>query len=156
MTNVVIDRVDPTDTKLMSHMFNLVFRPERPPESFDRRLKGRHNPLFMVARIDNDAVGFYVGLELKPTVHFAWLCGVSPDVRRMGVATQLMHAAMDWARTEAYNSIRFECDNHQRAMLHFGISAGYDIVGLRWDADRSQNLIIFERLLMDAVDRSKE
>ena len=145
----VIDRIDPSDTALMAHMFNQVFRPERTAESFTRRMKSRHNPLFMIARIDNEAVGLYVGLELKPTVHFAWLCGVLPAVRRMGVATQLMHAAMDWARAEGYQSIRFECDNHQRAMLHFGISSGYDIVGIRWDADRSQNLVIFERPLAE-------
>lgn len=150
MVNVVIDRIDPSDTKLMAHMFNQVFRPERTPELFARRLKSRHNPLFMIARIDNEAVGFYVGLELKPTVHFAWLCGVATGVRRMGVATQLMHSAMDWARAEGYQSIRFECDNHQRAMLHFGITSGYDIVGIRWDGDRAQNLVIFERSLVDA------
>lgn len=143
--NVVIDRIDPAETQLMAHLFNQVFRPEREPESFARRLKNRVNALFMVARVDDRAVGFYVGMELKPSVHFAWLCGVMPDARRMGVASQLIHAAMDWARTEGYEIVRFECGNHQRAMLHFGISAGYDIVGIRWDPDRAENLIILER-----------
>ncbi len=150
--NVVVDRVDPKDTALMSHLFNQIFRPPRTPEQFARRLLSRHNPLFMVARVDTAAVGLYVGLELKPSVHFAWLCGVMPDARRMGVATQLMHAAMDWARTEGYHYIRFECDNRQRAMLHFGISGGYDIIGLRWDPDRGSNLVIFERPLAESTD----
>ncbi len=145
--NVVVDRVDPTDIALMAHLFNQMFRPARDEESFRRRLLARHKPLFMVARVDSDAVGFYVGLELKPSVHFAWLVGVNSDMRRMSIATQLMHSAMDWARTEAYRSIRFECDNRQRAMLHFGVSSEFDIVGLRWDADRATNLVIFERSL---------
>jgi hypothetical protein len=32
-------------------------------------------------------------------------------------------------------------------MLHMAIAQGYDIVGLRWDTDRQQNLVIFERNL---------
>lgn len=149
MTNVVIDRVDPQDSDLMAHLFNQMFRPERSPDAFARRLKNRTQPLFLVARIEEEAVGFYIGMELKPLVHFGWLCGVNPDVRRMGVATQLMHAAMDWARTEGYEYLRFECDNHQRPMLHFAITSGFDVVGIRWDHDRAQNLVIFERSLIE-------
>jgi GNAT superfamily N-acetyltransferase len=148
--NVVIDRVNPTEHELMSHLFNQVFRPERSPESFARRLRNRLNTCFLVARVETQAVGFFVGMELKPTVYFGWLCGVLPDARRMGVATQLIHAAMDYARTEGYQWMRFECGNRQRAMLHFGITAGYDIVGVRWDPDRQENLIILERSLTES------
>ena len=152
MSQVVIDTVDPKDTALMAHLFNQVFRPERSADSFARRLQNRLNPLFLVARINNEAVGFYIGMELKPTTHFGWLCGTTNAARRMGVATQLIHRAMDWARTEGYEHIRFECSNNQRPMLHFGISSGYNIVGIRWDSDRNENLIIFERSLDEIIE----
>jgi hypothetical protein len=32
-------------------------------------------------------------------------------------------------------------------MLHLAISQEYDVVGIRWDADRQQNLVIFEKVL---------
>lgn len=147
MANVVIDRIDPSDTATIAHLYNQVFRPGRTPESFARRFLARNNVLVLVARIGNEAVGFYVGLELKPSVHFAWLCGVVQEMRRSGIASQLMHAAMDWARTEGYSSVRFECHNQHRAFLHFGISEGFDIVGIRWDPDSAQNLVIFEKLI---------
>jgi len=156
MMNVVIDRVDPGDTDLMAHLFNQMFRPERSADSFSRRLQNRVKPVFLVARVDDEAVGFFIGMELKPTVHFGWLCGVLPSARRLGVATQLMHAAMDWARTEGYEYIRFECDNRQRAMMNFAINSNYDIVGLRWDHDRLQNLVIFERSLLEASPSGEE
>lgn len=149
MANVVIDRIDPADTATIAHLYNQVFRPERAPEFFARRFKSRGNVLVLVARIDNDAVGFYVGLELKPSVHFMWLCGVVQEMRRTGIASQLMHAAMDWARTEGYTSVRFECHNQHRAFLHFGIAEGFDIVGIRWDPDRVENLVILEKLLKE-------
>ncbi|MGD9692844.1 MAG: GNAT family N-acetyltransferase [Phycisphaerales bacterium] len=142
---VTIDRLDPGDTETIAHLYNQMFRPARTPESFARRFLARRNVLVLVARIKTDAVGFYVGLELKPSVHFAWLCGVMPDARRQGVATQLMHEAMSWAKDQGYSHIRFECLNKHRPFLHFGIAEGFDIVGIRWDADMSENLVIFEK-----------
>lgn len=149
MTDVVIDHLDPSDTETIAHLYNQMFRPGRTPESFARRFLARRNVLVLVARVKNEAVGFYVGLELKPSVHFAWLCGVMADARRQGVATQLMHQAMSWARAEGYSIIRFECLNRHRPFLHFGIAGGFNIVGLRWDADLAENLLIFERSLED-------
>ncbi len=152
MGKIVTDQVDPKDTELMAHLFNQVFRPERDGDSFARRLESRMHPLFMVARIDNEAVGFYVGMELKPAIHFSWLCGVMPDARRMGVATVLMRDAMGWAQSRGYSGLRFECTNDKRPMLHFGISQGFNIIGLRWDEERLQNLLIFERNLAEPID----
>lgn len=151
MADAVIDRINPADLGLITHLYNQIFRPERSEEDLRRRLRGRHNILVQVARVKNDVVGFYAGMELKPSVHFAWMCGVVSEMRRAGIATQLMHAAEDWSRSEGYQTLRFECDNKIRPMLHFGIANGYDIVGIRWDQDRMSNLIIFEKVLSDAV-----
>ena len=52
----------------------------------------------MVARLDNNPVGFFIGFELKPTVFFAWFYGVHPEFRRQGIASQLMEAAHAWAK----------------------------------------------------------
>ena len=145
--NIVIDRINPKETALLANLHNEIFRPERTPESIARRYLGRPNILCFVARLENNAVGFYIGFELKPAVHFAWNVGVVPDFRRVGVASQLMQAAQAWAKEQGYISIRFECNNTHRPMLHFGISENYEIVGIRWDPDTAQNLVIFERLL---------
>lgn len=151
MADVVIDLLDPKDTALITHLYNQVFRPEREEAYFKRRLENRMNPLAMAARVKTEAVGFFVGMERTPRVFFAWLVGVLPDARRMGVATQLINTAADWAQTRGYGAIRFECHNRQRAMLHFGIANGYDIVGIRWDADRAENLLILEKSLREGV-----
>lgn len=149
MADTTIDRINPADLGLITHLYNLVFRPEATEEEIRRRLHGRANPLVMVARAGNEAVGFYVGMELRPGAHFAWVCGVVPEMRRTGIATQLMHAAEDWCRTEGYRALRFECDNKIRAFLHFGIANDYQIVGIRWDQDTMSNLVLFEKYLVD-------
>ena len=147
MADAIIDTLSSRDTATIAHLYNSVFRPAHDEDWFARRLDGRPRCLVRVARIGNDAVGFYVGYELKPSTHVGWLLGVVSDHRRSGIGTQLMRSSIDWARTEGYQYARFEVPNAVRHFLHFGIAEGFDIVGLRWDSELMANLVIFEKSL---------
>ena len=147
MADATIDVVGLDELPLIVEMYNQIFRPQRQIDSFRRRYLGRHNILQLVARMGDKPVGFFLGFELKPDTFFAWFYGVLPDGRRLGVGSQLMEAAQSWAAQHAYEVIRLECHNQHRPMLHLAIVLGYNIVGLRWDADRGDNLIIFEKTL---------
>jgi GNAT superfamily N-acetyltransferase len=147
MADAVIDVVGPEELPAIVKLYNQIFRPSRDLESFQRRYLGRHNVLQLVARIDDRPVGFSLGFELKPGVFFSWFYGVLPECRRQGIASQLMEAVHDWALLNEYDSIRFECHNQHRAMLHLGIAQEYDIVGIRWDQDRNANLLLFQKVL---------
>ncbi len=147
MADAIIDLVGPDDLPLIVDLYNQIFRPPRDIETFRRRYRGRYNILQLIARVDNRPVGFFLGFELKPTVFFAWFYGVHPDWRRQGIASQLMDAVHSWAVQQGYESIRFECHNQHRPMLHLAIALGYDIVGIRWDPDRGENLVLFEKVL---------
>jgi GNAT superfamily N-acetyltransferase len=147
MADAIVDIVGPEDLGVIVELYNQIFRPPRDLESFRRRFQGRYNILQMIARVGNRPVGFFLGFELKPTVYFAWFYGVVPEVRRSGIASQIMEAVHSWARQNDYESIRFECHNQHRPMLHLAIAQEYDIVGMRWDPDRGENLVLFEKVL---------
>src|SRR5947209_2279408 len=147
MADATIDILGPEDLAVIVDLFNRMFRPARNEEFFNRRYLGRYNVLQMVARVEDRPVGFFTGFELKPSVFFAWFYGVLPDYRRQGIATQLMEAVHDWARLHDYEAIRFECYNQHRPMLHLAITLEYDILGVRWDPDRSANLVLFQKQL---------
>jgi GNAT superfamily N-acetyltransferase len=147
MADATVDIVGPEELPLIVQLYNQIFRPGRDLESFHRRFRGRYNVLQLIARVNERPVGFFLGFELKPTVYFAWFYGVLPEFRRQGIASQLMDAVHAWAREQDYESIRFECHNQHRPMLHLAIALGYDIVGIRWDPDRGDNLVIFEKVL---------
>lgn len=149
MADVIVDLVAPDDLAEIVGLYNQMFRPPRDEEHFTRRYLGRHNVVQMVARIQDKPVGFVVGFELKPRVFFLWFLGVLPSHRRSGVASQLLDALHSWCRQNDYESIRFECFNRQRPMLHMAIEQDYDIIGLRWDADHGDNLILLQKLLMN-------
>ena len=147
MADALIDIVGPEELPAIVKLYNQIFRPARDMESFQRRYLGRHNVLQMVARLDDRPVGFSLGFELKPGVFFSWFYGVLPQFRRQGIASQLMDAVHGWAQLNDYESIRFECHNQHRPMLHLGIAKEYDIVGIRWDPDRNANLLLFQKVL---------
>ena len=147
MADAVVEVVGPEDLPIVVKLYNQIFRPPRDEESFRRRFLGRYNVLQMVARVNNEPVGFFLGFELKPTVFFAWFYGVHPEWRRQGVASQVMDAVHSWARQNDYESLRMESHNQHRPMLHLAIARGYDIVGIRWDPDRLSNLVLFEKAL---------
>ena len=147
MATAKIDVIGQEDLPLFTQLYNQVYRPPHDIEFFKRRFRGRYNTVLMLATLDDLPVGFFAGFELKPLVLFAWLYGVLPEFRRQGIAAQLMDAVHAWAQTHQYAVIRFECHNQHRPMLHLAISQEYDVVGLRWDSDRGQNLVIFEKTL---------
>jgi GNAT superfamily N-acetyltransferase len=147
MADAIIEMVGPEDLPVIVQLYNQIFRPPRDVEAFRRRYRGRYNILQLVARLQDRPVGFFLGFELKPTVFFAWFYGVLPDFRRTGIASQMIEAVHSWAKQNDYESIRFECHNQHRPMLHLAIALEYDIVGIRWDPDRGDNLVIFEKVL---------
>ena len=148
MADAVIDIVGPEELPAVVKLYNLIFRPGRDLDSFQRRYQGRHNILQLMAHVNERPVGFSLGFELKPGVFFSWFYGVLPEFRRQGIASQLMEAVHSWAKLNDYESIRFECHNQHRPMLHLAIALEYDIVGIRWDPDRGANLLLFQKTLV--------
>lgn len=130
-------------------VYNQAFRPRQDIDYFNRRFRGRYNMLTLLARQDNQPVGFWTGFELKPGMYYHWLGGVVAELRRHGIARQLQEAQQAWAREHEYEYIRCECLNHQREFIHFAIEVGYDIVGIRWDSTHADNLIVFEKSMAD-------
>ena len=145
--DVTISEVGPDELPNIVGLFNQIFRPQRTLEAIQRRLIGRQHVLQLLAKDGDKPVGFFLGLEHKPDTFFAWFYGVLPDARRTGLGSLLMEAADAWAKEKGYQTMRIECYNTQRPMLHLAIELGYDIVGIRWDPSRTANLVIFEKKL---------
>lgn len=145
MANADMVIVGPTEVGLLVELYNQVFKPGVDEGFFLDRFRGRHNVSMIVAVLDKHHVGFNIGFELTPTTYYSWLVGALPDARRLGIATQLMQAQQAWARDHHYQTIRFECQNQHRPMLHLAITEGYDLVGIRWDTATANNVVIFEK-----------
>ena len=147
VANAEIVVVGPGELTLVRDLYNEIFRPALDLAFFNRHLVDRHHTLILIANVDGRPVGFYTGYERTPGVYYAWLLGVLPDFRRAGVGSQLFAAQEAWARDHHYRLIRHECYNKHRDMLHLLIATGYDVSGVRWDADQQDSLVVFEKTL---------
>ncbi len=147
MADAKIEPISPADVEVLLNLYNDIFSPSQTVEFFRGRFEARRNVSVMVAVIEGRPVGFIAGFELRPRTYFCWVCGVLSDFRRAGVATQLMQAEHAWAQDNGYHVIRFECQNQHRPMLHTAITEGYDLVGIRYDSESGNNVVIFEKLL---------
>lgn len=145
MANAKIILIGPGDLGIVAELYNQIFAPPEKEDYFRRRFHGRNNVSLLLALLDERPVGFSIGFELMPSTYFMWLSGVIPDARGMGIAVQLLNALSAWAQDHHYDVMRFECLNQHRPMLHVAISEGFDLVGIRWDSDASQNFVIFEK-----------
>ncbi len=145
MADAKIVVIGPGELGLITDIYNQVFSPSVDEAFFERRFLGRHNVTMFAALLEDHPVGMSIAFEVMPTTYFCWLCGVVPDARRMGIATQLMHALEAFAADHHYKILRFECQNQHRPMLHTAITEGYDLVGIRWDTSTANNVVIFEK-----------
>ncbi|MEI8197342.1 MAG: GNAT family N-acetyltransferase [Phycisphaerae bacterium] len=152
MAQADISVVTEQQLPVIVELYNQVFRPAENEDYFRRRFQGRYNVLVMLASLDTRPVGFIIGFELKPFVFYNWLIGVHNDFRRKAIAIQLVESQNEWARKHGYEYTRFESLNRHKAMLHLALTAGYDIVGTRWDSVRSDLLIEFEKTLIEELE----
>ena len=145
MADAKIIVISPAELGLIVDLYNQILVPPQDEAYFKRRFLGRHNVCLLVAMFDEEPVGFTIGFELMPTTYFCWLFGVVPDARRLGVGTQLAQAQQAFATDHGYHTVRFECQNQHRPMLHVAITEGYDLVGIRWDTSTANNVVVFEK-----------
>ena len=128
-------------------VYNEVFRPKQDLPFFKRRLLGHYNTLILIARVDERPVGMLVGYEERPGLYRHWLGAVHPEFRREGVGLQLMEAAQSWAVEHGYGAIRCEATNRQREWVQFVVKMGFDVIGIRYEGDRADNMVVFEKQL---------
>ena len=147
MADAKVVVVGPDEVGLITNLYNQIFSPGQDEDFFRRRFESRRNVAMLVAEVERQPAGFTVGFELMPTTYFSWIIGVLPQMRRCGVATQLMQAEQAWALDNGYTLMRFECQNQHRPMLHLAITEGYDLVGIRYVTNSGANVVIFEREL---------
>ena len=87
----------------------------------------------------------------KPDGVVGLIAGAIGDQQSVRAQTQRLEARAQqaWAKDHGYEYIRCECMNHQKEFVHFAVTVGYDIVGIRWDSTHADNLVVFEKNLLD-------
>ena len=136
-------------------IYNSAIRPKVDVNYFKRHLLGHHNPLTLIARLAEPGakdrpVGLWIGYEERPQLYRHWLGVVHPEFRRLGIARQLQEAEHAWVQEHGYRAIRSEAMNRQREYIMLNIQSGFEVIGMRYEGDRADNMIVFEKQIEDA------
>jgi len=113
-------------------------------QAFEERFKDRM-PHLLVARHDEQIVGFKMGYVLSNDTFYSWLGGVLPSARHQGVASALMEAQENWVQQAGYNRIEVKSMNRYPAMIGMMLRRGYQIVGIENAEEGPETLKILFR-----------
>ena len=115
-------------------------------EEYKKRCDGKH--LALIAKIDNEPVGFKIGFDrLKDGSFYSWMGGVLPEFRQMGVAYSLANSQEKWATENEFNSIILKTRKKHDEMIAFSLNRGFTITEeIQMDPDE-ETRIWMEKLL---------
>ena len=95
-------------------------------EEYKKRCTGKY--LALIAKIDNQSVGFKIGYDrLNDGSFYSWMGGVLPKFRRMGVAYSLANFQEKWAAKNGFISIVLKTRQKHDGMIAFSLNRGFII-----------------------------
>ncbi len=113
-------------------------------EEYERRF-AQAPFLLLVAECDGELAGFKAGYALNEQLFYSWMGAVRAEYRTQGIAQSLADAQETWAREKGYRRIRFKTRNRLKAMLHFALGNGFNIVAVEPREEVGENRILLEK-----------
>lgn len=111
---------------------------------YHKRLKGVFF-LVLIARINQQPVGFKAGYALNHAVFYSWMGGVVESARRKGVAKALAAFQQKVLKEKGYTTIRTKTRAMHQAMLDFLLEDGFVVVEQIEKEKAEEKRIILEK-----------
>lgn len=115
-------------------------------EEYEKRLKDLPS-LVQIAEYEGKIAGFKVGYAKDERLFYSWMGAVLPEFRQFGVAKALAVEQEKWAREQGFTHIQFKTRNRLKAMLHFALGNGFDIVAVEPRKSTEEYRILLEKAL---------
>ncbi|HOY15726.1 MAG TPA: GNAT family N-acetyltransferase [Haliscomenobacter sp.] len=115
-------------------------------DEYTLRLQGVPS-LILVAEHADRVVGFKVGYAKRAEIFYSWMGAVLPEYRQSGVAKALAQAQENWAKLHGFQFIQCKTRNRLKAMLHFALGNGFDIIGVEPRAVVGEHRILLQKSL---------
>lgn len=114
---------------------------------YHKRLRATH--IILVAEVLGVPIGFKVGYDRfeNGRIFYSWLGGVHPSYRSMGVAKLLLDKMEVWCKLKGFLYLQFATLNRHRAMMHFAVDRGFNVVDFKPDDVIDNSRIYFQKKL---------
>ncbi len=112
---------------------------------YEKRLKDKWH-LILIAYFKGKPAGFKVGYRIDD--HFySWMGGVIPEFRQKKIATELARSQQNKVKEKGMKTIKMKTRNKHKAMLHFALSDGFYITGLKKQNNKKETRIFLDKEL---------
>jgi len=115
-------------------------------EEYEKRLKDLPS-LVQIAECEGKIAGFKVGYAKDEQLFYSWMGAVLPEFRQFGVAKALAVEQEKWAKAQGFTRIQFKTRNRLKAMLHFALGNGFDIIAVEPRESLGEYRILLEKVL---------
>ncbi|MEO0557304.1 MAG: GNAT family N-acetyltransferase [Bacteroidota bacterium] len=141
--DLAIERVGLDRFDEIRRLNKVVFGEERVIHRLDRT-----DLTLLVARRDEDLVGYKVGYGESKTTFYSAKGGVLPGHRRLGIARALLYRMEDEARAMGYSRFAYDTfPNKHPGMTVLGLAEAFEVTAAGYNAAYRDYRIRFERAL---------
>lgn len=98
-------------------------------DKLNATLRNRTQVFLVVARADNQVVGFKLGYTYNNERFYSWLGAVHPEYRGVRIGQDLMDHQHRWCQKQGFAVIETRTKNTWREMLLLNLKNGFNIVG---------------------------
>ncbi|WP_232353634.1 GNAT family N-acetyltransferase [[Bacillus] enclensis] len=112
------------------------------------KMKDKPRLLVMIAKLNENVIGYKVGYELDSRTFYSWLGAVSADYGKHGIASRLLVLQHQLLIEYGYQIVQTKTMNKWRDMLILNIKHGFDVMETYTDK-KGRHKIVLEKKLID-------
>ncbi|MFK8139077.1 MAG: GNAT family N-acetyltransferase [Bdellovibrionales bacterium] len=125
----------------------LIFKAPYGKKKIKSKLARNQRHILLIAKRQNEIVGYKFGYEKSKELFYSWIGGVSPSHRKNGIAKALMVEQHKLAKARGYRSVQTATKNQFKNMLIFNLKIGFEITKLVDKEGETSPIIILEKSL---------
>lgn len=110
------------------------------------KMASKPQPLIIIAKLDENVIGYKIGYELDSQTFYSWLGGVSADYRKHGIASRLLKMQHQLLIDKGYRIVRTKTMNKWRGMLMLNIKHGFDVMETYTDENGRHKIVLEKKL----------
>ncbi len=131
-TQIEISEVGRDEYPLMQVLRDTIFGQygHRLSETIVSGAEGKQDLIALIAHLEGNPVGYKIGYRMGATHFHSWTGGILADYRRQGVGRRMQNYQHAMLRGRGYKTVGFTTFNKFREMILFGLSSGFQPVGI--------------------------
>jgi GNAT superfamily N-acetyltransferase len=113
----------------IAQIYEKCFQAKLDEAEFLKKVDERSNLLVLLAYDKELPVAMKVGYAIDKATFHSWKCGVIPEYRKLGLASELMRSQHKWCEGWGFKKLQTLSRNESIDMIKLNLNAGFKVTG---------------------------